>query len=307
MVTQEMRSRYPSHCIFIDGVFDGPPFLDNKARQYSLDHHAGCLRAITLASCEQAALMVLQGLPLGTAQWQLFVNDPDLDAVLAAWLLLNHGLLKANDYRLLRRVMPLVRVEGVIDAHGLEMEALLPISHRQYEAERTRIYELRGGEIRRKANDEWERTDFVTYTRELLDQLDDELLDPGLLRRTRYDEVRLRTRKLAILCNSRDGIYEVETQLRHRYQDELGLIILDRGGGHITIRQVDPFLPNNLSELYPLLNARDPQVKPESEDRWGGAEDIGGAPRIRGTGLSGVEVLRVVSELFAGEEPTAHA
>ena len=301
-MTEALRGRYPSHCIFLDGVFQGPPFLDNKARQYSLDHHAGCLRASMLASCEQAALMVLQGLPLGTAEWQIFVNEPDLDAVLAAWVLLNHRILSANERRLLRRAMPLIRVEGLIDTHGLEMEELLPIPRRQYESERQRILELRGSEIRLKANDEWERVDFPAHTLSVLEHLDDELLDPGLLRRARHDQVRLRTRKLAILCASRDGIYEVETQLRHRYQDELGLIILDRGSGHITIRQVDPFLPNNLTELYPLLNARDPRVKPESEDRWGGAEDIGGSPRIRGTGLSAREVLSVVSELFEGEE-----
>jgi hypothetical protein len=307
VVTEAVRERYPSRSVFLDGVFDGPPFLDNKARQYSLDHHSGCLRAAMLASCEQAAIMVLQGLPLGEGEWSVFINEPDLDAVLAAWVLLNHAILKANDHRLLRRAMPLIRVEGQIDTHGLEMDALLPIPQRQYETEKARIYELRGGEIRLKASGEWDTADFVLHTRSVLEHLDDELLDPGLVRRARHDQVRLRTRKLAVLCTSRDGIYEVETQLRHRYQDELGLIILDRGTGHVTLRQVDPFLPNSLTELYPLLNARDPSVTAGSEDRWGGAEDIGGSPRIRGTGLSGREVLRIVSELFAAEESAGDA
>jgi hypothetical protein len=66
----------------------------------------------------------------------------------------------------------------------------------------------------------------------------------------------------------------------------------------MTLRQVDPFLPSNLDEIYPVLNARDPNVPPGSDDCWGGADDIGGSPRLRGSGLTGPEVLRIISELF---------
>ena len=62
-VDEDEREQYPRQSVFLDGVFTGPAFLDNEMRQYSLDHHAGCVRAFTLATCEQAVVMLLQGLP----------------------------------------------------------------------------------------------------------------------------------------------------------------------------------------------------------------------------------------------------
>jgi hypothetical protein len=302
VVTEELRASYPSPCIFLDGVFDGPPFLDNKNRQYSFDHHRGCVRAFMLSTCEQAALMVMQGLPLGEGSWTLYVNQPDLDAVLAAWLLMNHATLRADELRLLRRAMPLVRVEGLIDAHGLEMEAFLSTSHRLYEGERTRIQELRAEEMQLRASGEWDELDLTPYTRRLLAAIDAEFLHPWLHRLARHTHAKLPKRKLAVLCTAGESIYEVETHLRQRYHDELGLIILDRGNGRMTLRQVDPFLPCNLDEIYPALNARDPNVAPGADDCWGGADDIGGSPRLRGTGLGGVDVLRIISVLFGEAE-----
>jgi hypothetical protein len=304
-VTEQARQRYPEQSIFLDGVYAEAAFLDNKARQYSLDHHAGCPRPLMLATCEQACVMVLQGLPLDEGQWHVFVNEPDLDAVLAAWVLLNHRTLLKDDRRLLRRSMPLIRIQGIIDAHGLDMEVLAGLPRRFYEAQKSRIYELRGVEIRLKADGEWEQTDPLAYTRDLLIRIDHELLGPrelaGVEPQTQFDELQLPARKLAILCISTEGIYEVETQLRQRYHDELGVIVLDRGKGRMTLRQVDPFLPTTLSDLYPVLNERDPHVDQERDNCWGGSDDIGGAPRRTGTGLSGPEVLRIVSEFFTGD------
>jgi len=299
MVTASARARYPSRTIFVDGVFAGPPFLDNKAQQYSLDHHVGCTRPFMLASCEQAAVIVLQGLPLADGMWRIYVNDPDLDALLAAWLLLNHRVLSADGHRLLRRAMPLIRVEGLIDAHGLDMEALLALPHRLYEAEKARISELRAEEVALKAAGRWEKVDLLSYANKLFDRLDDELLEAGMRRRFKQNEARLQARKLAVLSTANEGIYEVETQLRQRYQDELGIIILDQGKGRMTLRLVDPFMPFNLSDVYELLNEHDPNVLADSQDRWGGSHDIGGSPRRYGTGLRGIEVLRLVAASFS--------
>jgi hypothetical protein len=198
--------------------------------------------------------------------------------------------------------MPLVRVEGLIDAHGLEMEAFLSASRRLYEDERARIQELRAEEMQLRASGEWDEIDLTAYTRRLLAAIDAEFLHPWLHRLARHTHAQLPKRKLAVLCTSGDSIYEVETHLRQRYHDELGLIILDRGNGRMTLRQVDPFLPCNLDEIYPALNARDPNVTAGSDDCWGGANDIGGSPRLRGSALGGADVLRIISELFGAAE-----
>ncbi len=50
--------------IFLDGAFAGAPFHDGERRIYSLDHHEGCIRSITLSTCEQAAVVLVLGLPV---------------------------------------------------------------------------------------------------------------------------------------------------------------------------------------------------------------------------------------------------
>ena len=42
-------------------------YLDNSSKLYNLDHHEGCERAFTLATCEQALLMVYSGVELSVS------------------------------------------------------------------------------------------------------------------------------------------------------------------------------------------------------------------------------------------------
>jgi hypothetical protein len=108
--------------LFLDGAAQGPPFLDPKREVYNLDHHEGCVRAFTLATCEQAMVLLRKGLDLRRRDWTVHANDADLDTVLAIWVLLNHIRL-ADERTLARaRIMPLLRLEGAIDALGLEMQ-----------------------------------------------------------------------------------------------------------------------------------------------------------------------------------------
>ena len=143
VIQERERASFPDQCIFLDGMFDGPPMLDNQRRHYVLDHHRGVVRAFTLATCEQAVVMVAGGLPLDEGTWWLYVNEPDLDAVLAAWVLLNDDRLLADDRRRLWNVMPLIRVEGVIDAHGLDMGVVSGLRPRQYAAHQARLAVMR--------------------------------------------------------------------------------------------------------------------------------------------------------------------
>lgn len=301
------RKRYPRQTIFLDGAYTDAPFLDNQQRQYSLDHHAGCLRPFTLASCEQAVVMLLQGLPLDEGEWQILVNEPDIDAVLAAWVLFNHAELLADEQKLLHAVMPLIRVEGVIDAHGLDMAVLSGLPRERYEAEKVRIDGLRQVEAVHRTNGDWDTTDYLTYTVDLLRRIDS-LLVPAEHWHNRVQveevlELPLEERKVAVLCRVQNGIYEAETQLKERFGKQLGVIVLDQGGHRFTLRQVDPFLPQTLDSAFALLNENDPRVQDSAtaneENRWGGSDEIGGSPRRSGSGLDGRQVLEIVGAAYA--------
>ena len=52
--------RLGERVILLDGAGQFGPMLDNTRKLYNLDHHAGCVRALTLATCEQALVMVLK-------------------------------------------------------------------------------------------------------------------------------------------------------------------------------------------------------------------------------------------------------
>ena len=302
------RKRYPAQSVFLDGVYDGPPFYDNEARQYSLDHHAGCVRAFTLATCEQAVVMLLQGLPLTEGDWTLYVNEPDLDAVLGAWVLLNHVELLAGDRQLLRAAMPLVRLEGVIDAHGTGMELFAALPEEVHRSAKQNIERLREREQALKAAAEWDQADWVQYARDMLEGIDRLVYPAGILDQLlgiqEDGRVAIRGERMAVLIASTQGIYAVEAQLKARYGKKLGVVILDQGGGKMTLRQVDPFLSRDLTAVYRLLNRRDPKVRRQgpSPNLWGGSGDIGGSPRATGTGLGGGQVLEAVREIFGTRE-----
>jgi hypothetical protein len=303
-VNEAGRKRFPERTIFLDGVFSGPPFYDNKSRQYSLDHHAGCVRAFTAATCEQAAVVVLQGLPLDEGEWTIYLNEPDLDAVLASWILLNHAELMRDEAELLWRAMPLIRVEGIIDAHGLDMAALSGLPREVYDEQKRIIDSLLVQERSLKASSAWAGIDLLQYTHELLDSLDSVLFPAGhlarLLQVEELQRVPLQNGRLAVLCRSNQGIYHVETELKQRHEKAVAIIVLELGEGRFTLRRVDPFLDQSLRSLYDLLNQKDPRATRDGgeENLWGGSDEIGGSPRRTGSGLSGEEVLRLVQQVF---------
>ncbi len=301
-IEQSDRLNYPRQSVFLDGVFGGPAFLDNEHRQYSLDHHAGCVRAFTLATCEQACVMLMQRLPLWDGEWHVYVNEPDLDSLLAAWVLLNHYALAHDGYALLRKVMPLIRVEGVIDAYGFDKALLSGLPRRIYEAKKKRIEKLRRSERALREKGEWGTADLTVFSRAQMERMDGELFPRGRPRimGVESQNLSLPTRKLAMLVQSQRGIYEIEELLKEKHAEELAVIVLDSGYGRITVRLVDAFMPRNLVAAYSALNLRDPRVKAGDDTNvWGGSDEIGGAPRRTGTGLSGAEVLDTISRTLS--------
>jgi len=303
-VSQRQRHRYPRQSLFIDGVFTGPPFFDNKRRQYSLDHHAGCVRAFTRASCEQAAVLLLQGLPLLEGIWTLHLNQPDADSVLAAWILLNHVELLREDRRLLRQVMPFVLVEGNIDAFGFDMGMLTGLSPEAFEEKKAAIGDLlaRLKKIEPGGRDPAQLA--VDYAQAMLGELDRLLLPPEYLEKLieieELSRLFFQGDKLAVLARSKQGIYAVENHFKERYPKKLALLVLDLGDGFFTLRIVDPFLAPGLGEVYALLNSADQNVREADREsnHWGGSEDIGGAPRSTGSSLSGPQILAAIATVY---------
>jgi len=289
--------------IYLDGVAQNGPFLDNARQIYNFDHHEGCVRAFTLSTCEQVLIMLKKGFDLRTREWRVIANDPDLDTVLAIWLLLNHIRISERESIRQHILFPLIRLEGAIDALGLELKELTGLSHAQIKQSQRIIDHLRRQELQIKKDALWgEETDFFDYTAGMLHAIDQIMFESEkfgeLLGIEELARVNLPGNRVAVVVQSDMGIYEIEPLLKKIYGSSIGLAILRRTPTAYTIRQIDPFLDGSLENIYEKLNFMDPAVKCRTQDRWGGSTDIGGSPRDRGTQLTPEEIAEGCQEAF---------
>lgn len=294
----------PPGTIFLDGAAQDAPFIDAEKQVFNLDHHEGCVRDFTLATCEQAMVIVRKGLDLRGRDWTIFANEPDMDAIFAIWILLNHIRLNDENHPEIRtRVMPLVRLQGTIDAHGLELQDLTGFPPRLHRATFAHLERLRAREVQLKKEGRWQEVDFLDYTLGVLREIDQLFYSTqhfqGVLEVEELARSVISDRWLVIACRAHVGIYEVEQYLRRLHGDRLGIIILQKDPATYTLRRVNHFLPVSLEGVYDQLNRADPAAgSPRSGNRWGGSSDIGGSPRGTGTHLSAQEIVEVCSQAY---------
>ncbi len=290
--------------IFLDGVAECEPFADPVRGVYNLDHHEGCVRSFTLSACEQAMALLLRGLDLRKREWNVLANDADLDVVLAIWVLLNHHRLAAGDGAARAEILPLLRLEGAIDAHGLALQEFCALPPGLLDETRRRMERLRDCERGLRAAGRWQKVDLLEYTRERLEQID-ALVYPqdafaDLVEIEELGRVPLEKNSVALACRAHVGIYEVERQLARFHGPRLGLLVLRQREGVYTLRQTDPALPASLELVYAHLNRIDPAARANQADRrWGGSDEIGGSPRTGGSKLAFEAILAACRHVYA--------
>lgn len=293
--TSSAARKYAEGTIFLDGAAQAEPFLDLERRIYNLDHHEGCVRRFTLATCEQALVLMLRGLDLRERPWTVYANEPDLDTQIAIWVLLNGVHLHHDGGTVRSEVIPLVRLEGVIDTHGLQMRDFVGFREEHLAATFSRLESLREPELALKAKGSWAEIGFLEFMLSQLEAIDRMVYPQDFFETFRGVEELAREElsddRIVVVCAADCGIYEVEKDLKRRYGKRLGLVALRKDERTYTIRQVDSFLPVNLEAAYERLNVLDPAVKGSgSANSWGGSGEIGGSPRATGTQLSPEEI-----------------
>jgi len=295
--------------ILLDGAGRFGPLIDNKNRLYNLDHHEGCERTFTLATCEQALLLVHSGLDLGEGDWTVFANEPDLDTILALWCLLNYQRVPSLRPEARDVLLPLIRLEGAIDSNGTELASVCGLPRRALADAQEHVDELLVAEVALRQSGEWLKTDLHEYVVDRLAAVDQIVYEASdFLEYRRIDEVfghvELGGGRVAVACRDEDGIYEVEQRLKARWGDQLALIALEKERGHYTLRRTSTLSDIDLERAYETLNTLDPKVdgRPPGK-RWGGSNQIGGSPRDSGTGLAPMEILRTLQLAFEERTP----
>ena len=297
--------------ILLDGAGSFPLLLDNKSKIYNFDHHEGCERTFTLATCEQALLVVHSGLPLAEGDWTVYANEPDLDTVLAIWCLLNYERLPRLDQRSRDILFPMIRLEGAIDANGTELARLCGLPERSLAEAQQRIDRLLARERDIKARGLWFATDLLHFTLESLTDID-RLIYSGhdfseyAQVEEVYGHVEIARRRVAVACRDDAGIYEVERSLKTRWGNQLALIALEKEPHHYTLRRTEALSDLDLRAAYAKLNLLDPAVDGRPPGKaWGGSDNIGGSPRPTGTLLGPGDLLKILR--LAYRKPTAWA
>ena len=302
-ISAKQARKYPSGAIFLDGVAQGDPFVDVQKEVYNLDHRQGCIRS--LATCEQAILLIRKVLDLRKRDWVVLANDADLDTLFALWVLFNH--LRLNDDAEVRaKVMPLLRLEGIIDTHGLGAQDLAALPPDLLHSTSANLKQLQQQEIVFKRNGRSSEIDLLEYIADRLRAVDELIYAPedfeGLHEVDELARAEIANGSVAVACRSDAGVDEVERQLRKIYGQRLGILIFQNSPSTYRVRQVDRSLPATLERAYERLNLLDPAATGGSENRWGGSPEIGVSPRKTGTGLIPTQIVEAVRKAFW--EPT---
>jgi hypothetical protein len=285
--------------ILLDGAGAFQPTIDDAKQLYNLDHHSGCLRAFTLATCEQALVLVLKGLELDKGDWKIYAGEPDLDTIFAIWVLLNHRRLRDLGPSTRDRIVPLIRLEGAIDANGFEVAEYCGLSQAMFKVAKEQLDRLQALEMEVKKAGEWD-ADPVGHTLRMLTELDHlvytaaDFADFAAVEEE-YGHVEIGDPHVAVVCRDQSGIYEVEKRLKKNWGERLGIIALEKATGHYTLRRVAALAGINLERAYEKLNLLDPVVDGRPpEKRWGGSDDIGGSPKGVGTGLTPKDIRNIL-------------
>jgi len=287
--------------VFLDGAGHFAPLIDAEAQVYNLDHHEGCVRAFTLAACEQALVLIVKGIELGKGDWAIFANEPDLDTVLAIWLLLNHRRMSRLSDAAKSTLFPLLRLEGAIDAHGMEFAQYCGLGEQAMVDARRRLDDLVRLDRHLRST---QGLSPAARCAELLRLTDSIVFTPDELQTYRpieevYGHVSLGRERVAVACRDASGIYEVESRLRDVWDSRLGIVILENAPRRYTLRVPGVIGGLNLSIAYAVLNWVDPAVERSSGEIWGGADEIGGSPRERGSALSPGGLLQAIEWTYA--------
>ena len=296
---QREARKYRAGTIFLDGAAQGDPFIDVQKELYNLDHHEGCIRS--LATCEQAMVLIRKGLDLSKRDWVVLANDADLDTVLALWVLLNHNRLSDRS-KIRAKIMPLLRLAGVVDAHGRDAQDLAALPPDLLHSTNAMLKQLQQQESVLKDYGRWSETDLAEYIADRLHAVDELIYVPedfdGFHEVEELARAQIANGSIAVACRSNADIEQVQRQLQRIYGQRLGILIFQDGSSAYSVRQVDRNLPATLERAYERLNLLDPAVTGGSENRWSGSTDIGASPRKTGTSLTPAQIIEAVREAF---------
>jgi hypothetical protein len=250
----------PPFSIAIDGAVAGP-IIDTANNRYSFDHHAGCLRFCTQASCQQTLTALLLG--LNPENYTIYLNDCDTDCCLSVWLL-------QNPYRIKEPlVIKLVNAVGIVDAHAGAIcangmsKTVEWISCCEVDFKRDSSYENIT-----KSNLKY----ILEATLRRIEQYVDGEAAIEISKQEKHDDYKILRNENGYIVIQSDNSHIYSTLYSSGFDRVVLVRPLDNGSLAVSLAKRSDFIDNfDLNKMYEKLN--------EIEVGWGGGSSIGGAPR----------------------------
>lgn len=291
MSKEEFCKTKPRNSVALDGYVSGGPWFENLGPFANFDHHDGCNRLATRATCGQVLMAIRQGffstfIPSSKDQLHLWVNDCDEDVCLAVFLL-RHGFLAKNvSNPALNRI---VFMEDAMDS-AVGSYPWPPDEQLAWVFEPYRKFRLTGG-LERKSVEE-----FVSI----------------------ITDVELRIMEY-ILGNA--GHVDVDTSYETLGGGHGWLLIRETGShaktgvfgdgyrAYVSVRdRPEPekftysigkvaFFNLNMERLFVELNVLEGTTN--DQDHWGGGDTVGGSPRVAGSRLTPAQVQDCVNRVLS--------
>lgn len=284
----------------IDGFVGTGTWYNLDIPMMCLNHHEGCDRTVTLATCQQALRVVRLNVmkafedAYGNPTMHVDANDCDHDVCASWWVLKNHERCKAA---LNQHVNALIAITGDLDATAgaypiprtIEMMRKIDWVYDPYMQFRIsgQIDKRDPSAFRGIIDSVCLRIDaFVNGRAEMLDTMD-----------RRYEDVRVEKgwRMIKELGTGArgsvfaDGI-EAFLSIRER---------LD-GAHSVSICKSSPFVRHfNVPRILNALNEEEGLT--DKPDRWGGSDLVGGSPRVSGTRLSLDTQVKIINRCVETE------
>jgi hypothetical protein len=274
----------PGPALALDGYVEGPTRIEDGFDHVSFNHHEGCSRLTTRATCEQVALS-LHGRLGGwwrTEGLTAHVNDADADVALSCWLLRNPSRVTE------REVSWLVTAESWLDSTS---GCIAPFLDDASAGVLAWVFEPCFAVAPASPS-----SVMAGCIDEVCARIDAHLAGRGgTVPAAREYQVDHRHGTVAVVSAA-------SPLARSRFADDgIEAYVLvrghHRGRWHLSIGLSDPTTAWDLAVSYATLNALEGL---EGAERWSGSDTVGGSPRRDGTVLHPVEVAQVLAACSTG-------
>lgn len=279
------------YSIALDGFVNEGPWFDSSLPSVNFNHHEGCSRLETRATCAQVLLSIRQGFfkkfqKEGHPTAHVYVNDTDEDCALSWFLLKNHRMASSSINPMLNR---LVHMSDMMDTTAGAYSFPEDLSARAWIFEPYRRFRLSGGLNSRSSET------FTSVITDVENRIMLHLTGQGkcLPIDTRYE----------ILFNEPSYVHVHETGAQARegmFSDGITAFVSssprsDGNWSHV-VGRISHYINFPVLEILDALNIAESLA--DNPDRWGGGETIGGSPRIAGSGLPPKEVAKVIKSIM---------